>query len=56
MIKINMQMPDCCMKCAFYRGSSSGGFCSADEWNELNFCEIWAAMDRHPKCPLQEVD
>jgi hypothetical protein len=56
MIKIDMQMPGCCMKCLFYRGSHSGGMCVVSEWEDLYFGNTYIDMERHPRCPLQEVD
>lgn len=55
MIKINMNMPDCCMKCPFYSGFS-GGTCLADEYDSLYIGGVYADMERHPKCPLQEAE
>lgn len=55
MIKIDMQMPECCMKCPFYSGYS-GGKCLVDEYDSLCIGCIYADMERHPRCPLQEVD
>ena len=55
MIKIDMQMPDCCMKCPFYSGYG-GGICLADQDCELWLGGIYADMDRHNYCPLQEVE
>jgi hypothetical protein len=54
MIKINMEMPDCCMKCLFYRGSHSGGKCAVDD--DLYFGNTYADIDIHDYCPLQEVE
>ena len=55
MIKIDMNMPDCCMKCPFYSGFG-GGKCLADYWDNLFIGGIYADMERHPRCPLQEVE
>ena len=56
MIKIDMQMPECCMKCPFYRGTSSGGACVADMDDSLYFGNTYPDMERHDRCPLQEVE
>ena len=56
MIKIDMQMPDCCIKCPFYRGSHSGGVCAASEWDDLYFGNTYPDLERHYHCPLQEVE
>lgn len=56
MIKIDMQMPDCCIKCPFYRGSWSGGSCSASEPDGLYFGNELPDCYRHDNCPLQEVE
>ena len=55
MIKIDMQMPDCCMKCPFYSGYNEGT-CLADKERELWLGGIYADMEIHKYCPLQEVD
>ena len=56
MIKIDMLMPDCCMKCPFYSGGYLGGTCLVDECDSLYFGSTYAEMERHRNCPLQEVD
>lgn len=55
MIKIDMNMPEYCMKCPFYSGYG-GGKCLVDESDSLWIGSIYAAMERHPRCPLQEVE
>lgn len=55
MIKIDMTMPENCMRCPFYRGSHSGGVCAASEWDDLYFGNMYPDVDRHRNCPLQEV-
>ena len=54
MIKIDMQMPDCCMKCPFYNGYREGQ-CVAQEYGDIYFNEYDAVVGRHPRCPLEEV-
>ena len=54
MIKIDMQMPDCCMKCPFYSGYG-GGTCLVDYWDDL-IVGFYADIERSPRCPLQEVE
>lgn len=56
MIKIDMTMPENCMRCSFYRGSHSGGACAASEWDDLYFGNMYPDVDRHRNCPLQEVE
>ena len=55
MIKIDMQMPDCCMKCPFYNGYREGQ-CLAQEYGDIYFNGYDAMVDRHPRCPLEEVE
>ena len=55
MIKIDMNMPNCCDECPFYSGFSKGT-CLADEWNDLYFGNIHVDIERHLRCPLQEVE
>lgn len=55
MIKIDMNMPDCCMRCPFYTGYC-GGTCLADSYDSLYFGNMYVEMVRHSSCPLQEVD
>ena len=55
MIKIDMEMPNCCMKCPFYSGYG-GGKCLVDEYDSLCLGGIYADMERHPRCPLQEEE
>ena len=55
MIKINMEMPDACMHCPFYRGSRTGGDCSASYYG-LYFAGVETSIFRHKYCPLQEVE
>ena len=56
MIKIDMNMPDCCTKCPFYSGGYLGGSCLADPYNSLYFGNMHVEVFRHSGCPLQEVD
>ena len=55
MIKINMSMPKCCLECPFYSGFQRGT-CLADNYNGLYFGDLDAEYNRHPECPLQEVE
>lgn len=55
MIKIDMEMPNCCMKCPFYSGYHDGQ-CLAQEYGDLYFNGDDAFIDRHPRCLLQEVE
>ena len=55
MIKINMEMPDCCMKCSFYNGYLRGT-CVASPYYDLDFGDTYADMERHKDCPLEEVE
>lgn len=54
MIKIDMEMPECCIKCPFYSGSRYGGTCAASDPDGLYFGGEWPDAYRHTKCPLQE--
>ena len=55
MIKIDMEMPELCIDCPFYNGQNKGT-CLADPWNDLYFGNIIREIERHPRCPLQEVE
>ena len=55
MIKIDMQMPDYCMKCSFYSGYLRGQ-CVASPYYDLDFSDTYADMERHKDCSLQEVN
>ena len=55
MIKIDMQMPECCVKCPFYCGSRSGGECIASDYG-LYFAGTNVSVMRHYHCPLEEVE
>ena len=55
MIKIDMQMPRYCCECPFYSGYN-GGLCLVDEYNGFFFGSTCIEIERHPRCPLQEVD
>lgn len=55
MIKIDMNMPDRCTKCPFYSGYGEGK-CLADEYDSFWVGSIYTDRERHPRCPLQEVD
>ena len=54
MIKIDMNMPDRCFICPFYSGYD-GGQCLVTS-GSMYFGTSEAIMDRHPSCPLEEVD
>lgn len=54
MIKIDMNMPDCCFICPFYSGHG-GGLCLATS-GSMYFGASEAIMNRHPSCPLEEVE
>ena len=54
MIKIDMQMPDSCTKCPFYSGYNEGK-CLAQEYGDMFFSGS-EFLERHPRCPLQEVE
>ena len=55
MIKIDMEMPDCCMRCPFYSGYG-GGTCLVDKYDSLYLGGIYADMERHSKGPLEEAN
>lgn len=55
MIKIDIQMPKCCMECPFYRGSYSRGSCTVSGY-DLYFGNMWPDVDRYSGCPLEEVE
>ena len=55
MIKIDIEMPDYCMKCPFYNGYMRGT-CVASPYYDLDFGSTDADMERHIDCPLQEID
>ena len=56
MLKINMSMPKCCVECPFYSGFQKGT-CFADNYNGLYFGSgFYPDLERHPECPLQEVE
>lgn len=54
MIKIDMQMPECCTKCPFYSGYNEGK-CLAQQ-DEYMFFSGSEFIERHSNCPLQEVE
>ena len=56
MIKIDMVMPECCIKCPFFRGSYGGGSCAVDIWGDMFFNGTYPDIDRHKGCPLQEEE
>lgn len=55
MIKIDMNMPNCCAECPFYSGFCKGT-CLADQYNILYLGGTYVDMERHLSCPLKEVD
>ena len=55
MIKIDMEMPEDCIHCPFYCGSLYGGACAADIY-DVSFDRVSPDCERHPSCPLQEVE
>ena len=55
MIKIDMNIPDCCFVCPFYSGYD-GGQCLANTSSNMYFGASEAIMDRHDDCPLHEVN
>ena len=55
MIKINMLMPENCLKCPFYI-DFHGGICLASGKRGLYFGDTDPDIDRHNECPLMEVD
>ena len=50
MIKIDMQMPDCCSECRF---DTESGFCKA---MPDNFCGYTIDYERPEWCPLKEQE
>ena len=55
MIKIDMQMPNNCAECPFYSGYHDG-MCLASQYSELYYGGEHPEFDRHPMCPLEEVE
>jgi len=55
MIKIDMSLPECCIKCPFYNGCK-GGTCVASNWDDLYFGNTYPDMERHRDCPLKECE
>ena len=55
MIKIDMSMPECCIKCPFFNGYH-GGTCVASNWDDLYFSNTYPDMERHSDCPLKECE
>lgn len=55
MIKIDMDMPNYCAECNFYSGFCKGT-CLADQYDILYLGNTCVDIERHPRCPLQEVE
>lgn len=55
MIKIDINMPNYCAECPFYSGFCKGT-CLADPYSILYLGNTCVDMERHPSCPLEEVD
>lgn len=54
MIKIDMEMPRCCIECPFYSGIQSGT-CLASN-GDVYGIGYRATYDIHYNCPLEEVE
>lgn len=54
MIKIDMEMPRCCIECPFYSGIQSGTCLASD--GDVYGMGYRATYETHYNCPLEEVE
>lgn len=54
MIKIDMEMPRCCIECPFYSGIQSGTCIASD--GDVYGMGYRATYEIHHDCPLEEVE
>ena len=54
MIKIDMEIPRCCIECPFYSGIQSGTCLASD--GDVYGMGFLAIYEIHYNCPLKEVE